>query len=147
MLIEFKTRTAGASRVLINPAQIIAVYVRADGCHIVTTERTDSGRNVHLVVEEPINRVLAKLGVESAITPSGVPVGGPAGTGLRAAREGEAARTRAPLRAGADTLYPGPFPGAFDAPLPGALSGALSGPLSGALPADRTRSGARPDAN
>lgn len=121
MLIEFKTRMAGASRVLVNPAQIIAVYVRADGCHIVTTERTDTGRNVHLLVEEPINRVLAKLGVDTAIAPSGVPVGGPgsyAATSVRPAREGEGPRPRSPQRAGASGIYAGPFAGAA----PGDLS-------------------------
>lgn len=121
MLIEFKTRTAGASRVFVNPAQIVAVYVRADGCYIVTTERSDSGRNVHLLIEEPVNRVLAKLGVDGTVVPSGVPAGGPQGYGaapVRPARDPDGP-TRAGPRAGAGTVFSvsGPFAGG--PPLPG----------------------------
>ncbi|MBA4791287.1 MAG: hypothetical protein H2042_16420 [Rhizobiales bacterium] len=108
MLIEFKTRAAGASRVFINPEQIVSVYVRADGCHIVTTERTDGGRSVHMLIDEPIHRVLAKLGVEAPANPAL-----PGALPPRPAREGDGptlrgARAGGPMGAFGEAL---PLPG------------------------------------
>ncbi|WP_127091413.1 hypothetical protein [Aquabacter cavernae] len=113
MLIEFKTRAAGASRVFINPSQIISVYVRADGCHIVTTERNDSGRNVQVLIDEPPNRVLAKLGIETPGAPH------PAAPPLRQARDGEGAT----MRGVSSHAGEGHDPFAHGTPLPGEAPG------------------------
>ncbi|TCT06242.1 hypothetical protein [Aquabacter spiritensis] len=65
-LVEFKSRVYGSTRFFVNPAHIIAVYSAPDGCFLVTSELREGGRNVHVLVDEPLTRVLQKLGADPA---------------------------------------------------------------------------------
>ncbi len=66
-LVELKSRMYEATRFYINTDHVIAVYMSANGCNVVTTQIGPTGQNVHVPVDEPINRVLAKLNLETKL--------------------------------------------------------------------------------